>query len=531
MRRHTKPPPKEEPPYPIKEGPLKELASKRFLELHKEKRFAGPFEPDEAPNGIFLSPIFVKEKDLKRNKGLVLMDYSAPKGQSINSEIPKSETYVPFPSIIFFIQLLVTFGPSAWIWVADLENAYYNVWIMKKYSKLFAISWLGKILIPFFMPFGIATGCVTLQKLLDIILLALEIVFPQIFCLNNNALTDHYLDDECGIAPLEHIAWLQCTLWLFVVSVVGLPFSTKKIQTPSKTVILLGFKISILTSSLALREDKASLYLIQVKFLIINFESATIIILQQLTGRLRHASRAIHGATAFVRGLEYQCNKMIAKNFPRNKKFTLSNESLHDLKFWSILLPQFNGIPFSYIVKDTSNITITLFTDASGSPKKGLGAWDTLGNFFSIAWSKTKFKDHSLLHKNYNNVLELCALCFSILRLRNIYKNKAVQVYCDNNTAVNWWIFKAPTFKIKYYHFVTYLIRYTTLHCIKNRIFIWVDYISTLENLRADGLSRLKENALGIPQTDFPQKIKFKFTNPIKIINKCFDYCKKYGWI
>ena len=60
MRRHTIPPSKEEPPYPIKDGPLKELASKKFLELYDEKRFEGPY--DERPEGVFLSPILLRRK-------------------------------------------------------------------------------------------------------------------------------------------------------------------------------------------------------------------------------------------------------------------------------------------------------------------------------------------------------------------------------------------------------------------------------------------------------------------------------------
>ena len=97
MRRHTTPPSKAEPPYPIRDGPLKELASKKFIDLYNEKRFIGPFNPDEVPEGTFVSPVFVKEKDLARNKVLVLVDYSSPKGDSINSAIPPEASYVAFP--------------------------------------------------------------------------------------------------------------------------------------------------------------------------------------------------------------------------------------------------------------------------------------------------------------------------------------------------------------------------------------------------------------------------------------------------
>ena len=235
-----------QPPYPIKDGILKELASKKFIDLHAQKRVMGPLNPDEVPEGTFVSPVFVKEKDLSRNKALVLVDYSAPQGNSINSAIPKFESWVEFPSIIFFLQIIVTFGAAAVIWVADLQDAYYNVWIKNEYTNLFGIHWLGKILLPFYMPFGIATGCATLQKLLDIIVQSLEVTFPQIFCFNTSSLTDHYLDDQCGVAPNLTIAWLQCTLYITLVTLIGLPFSPSKIQFPSKFVTLLGFELNII---------------------------------------------------------------------------------------------------------------------------------------------------------------------------------------------------------------------------------------------------------------------------------------------
>ena len=530
MRRHLKPPPKSEPPYPIDDGIFKELASKKFIQLHKQKRIIGPLNPDEVPDGTFISPVFVKEKDLSRNKVLVLIDYSSPKAESINSEIPDYEAWVEFPSIIFFLQIILTFGPSSWIWVADLQDAYYNVWIKRDYTNLFGIQWLGKILLPFFMPFGIATGCTTLQKLLDIVVQALEQVFPQIFCFKSSAITDHYLDDQCGVAPSLSIAWLQCTLYITIVSLIGLPFSPSKIQFPSKFAILLGFELNLVTFTLSLKKKKAKTYLKQVNSLLSDPDSATIKIMQQITGRLRHAARAIHGATAFVRRLEKQTNKLLASGHFKHAPFSLDKEARHDLLFWQILLPNFNGIPFSFIVKRKCDISITLFTDASGAPHKGFGAWDTLGQCFSIPWSNTLLKNSKLLLGNHINVLELITFCVAILSSKKLYKNKAIQLFCDNETACTWWINKAPKFSIRYYNLVAHLIRMTTLHCILNRIFVWVDYINTNNNLRADALSKLNKKALFIPQENFGF-INFHTINPTKILNKFVKVWRSKGWL
>ena len=90
-----------------------------------------------------------------------------------------------------------------------------------------------------------------------------------------------------------------------------------------------------------------------------------------------------------MRGIEEQMHKFIASDYGDFNPYHLSDEAIHDLKFWEALLPNYNGIPFEFIVRDTNCISITLFTDASGNPDLGFGAWDTTGDYYSIEWKKT----------------------------------------------------------------------------------------------------------------------------------------------
>ena len=131
----------------------------------------------------------------------------------------------------------------------------------KKYSKILAIHWQGKVLLPAFMPFGIATGCRTLQLILDVIQQALRISFPKVFCPHGVNLSDHYLDDKGAMHYSEIGAWLQCVLWIVVVWSIGLPFSPSKIQLPRKIVDLLGFTINLTSQSYSLKAKKAISYL------------------------------------------------------------------------------------------------------------------------------------------------------------------------------------------------------------------------------------------------------------------------------
>ena len=522
MMRPLQKPKKEEKPYKIREGPLKELATQKIIQLILEKKLKGPFNREDLRDDIYVSSVFVKEKDLSRKKILLLVDYSSPKGDSINSAILPRYTYVALPKIQFFILLCLQIGKGAMMSVQDLKNAYYNVAIMKEYQRLFGFSWEGKILFPAYMPFGVATGCRTLQKLLDIVNLALRILFPQIFTLNGRPTSHHYLDDEAHVAINSTQAWLQCTLYILLVTIIGFPIDIAKVQFPSFHVTLLGFELNLLSFELSLKSNKATQYL---KLILIELDYPSRAELHKslkILGRLRHAAKAIHGAAAFVRQLELQIVSLQASDYPSRKFYTYTDGALNDLRFWKILLPKFNGIPFNYVVQSKGTFDLSLFTDASGNPELGFGAWDTFGNFCLINWSTTILNNHPLLSENRNNVLEFVAMVVTIIALRNKYKNKAIHAFSDNSTAVTWLIKKSPKFKIKYYHFVAFLLRTLMLTCIDSRIFIWFDFLPREFNKRADGLSNLRRDALKIihvkPKINEP--LKFSSFNPRSILKK-----------
>ena len=228
MRSPTKPKTQEKP-YKTKDGLLKELASKKLIDLIRQGKLMGPWKREELHDDIYISSVFVKEKDLSRNKILFLVDYSSPEGDSINSAISSEYTYILLPRIKKYLTTVLEVGKNATITILDLENAYYNTLLKKEFQRLFAFEWENLVLIPGYMPFGVATGCATLQKLLDIINLALIKLFPNIFTLKNKPLGDHYLDHECFIAKNMVQAWLQNMIYMIATSISGFPMSLNKV--------------------------------------------------------------------------------------------------------------------------------------------------------------------------------------------------------------------------------------------------------------------------------------------------------------
>ena len=127
------------------------------------------------------------------------------------------------------------------------------------------------------------------------------------------------------------------------------------------------------------------------------------------------------------------------------------------------------------------------------SKDKGCGAWDTAGNWFNIKWNKTNLTQTKLLQEIYINELEFLTLTVSLLMLMDQYKNKVIHIWCDNKATVEWLSKKAPSFTNKYHIWVSYLLRKIMLECLKNRVYIWIEYIKSKDNKRADALSRFEE--------------------------------------
>ena len=520
--RSTVKPKSQEKPYKIKDGLLKELASKKLIDLIRQGKLMGPWKKEELHDDIYLSSVFVKEKDLSRNKILLLVDYSSPKGDSINSEIPPRFTYIELPRIRKYLTTILEVGPGATITILDLANAYYNTVLKEEYSRLFSFEFEKLIFIPGYMPFGVATGCRTLQKLLDVINQALVKLFPEIFTLKNKPLGDHYLDDECLIAKNMVQSWLQNIIYMIVCTISGFPMSLNKVQFPTYKGQLLGFDLDLIDLILSLKEKKAKAYYKDVKSERENPHKATLKKSKKIIGRLRYASTAIHNASAFIRQLEEQCVYLTSISYPEHKPYSYNEGALSDLQFWEVLLPNFNGIPFSYICKDMKNFDAYLFTDASGAKDLGCGGWDSFGSSFSFSWSSSILKDHPLVLNNCNNILEFLTMVLAVLANKKLYANKSIRAYCDNATAVTWLIKKSPKFKIKYYSFVAFLLRTLNLSLIEQRTFIYFNYIARDNNVRADALSKLKPRALFVPQIK-PNVKDVIFKNPInprKVLSK-----------
>ena len=119
----------------------------------------GAYNLDDLPKfkyPIHVSPISAKLKS--SGKAMMLVDESAPKGDSINSAIRPEDKYVTYTSFVQLCELLKRIGKRGWIWVIDAVDAYYRIPIQERFQHLFGIIWLNKLLIYKCLSFGLSTA-------------------------------------------------------------------------------------------------------------------------------------------------------------------------------------------------------------------------------------------------------------------------------------------------------------------------------------------------------------------------------------
>ena len=101
----------------------------------------GPYKMGELdPSTYILSPFGAVTQ---KNKVRPIINYSSPKKskKSINSHIDDKYKSVKYISLFEVVKLFHSLGPGAYVWAADLKDAYLIVPIKEKDHKLMAFQW------------------------------------------------------------------------------------------------------------------------------------------------------------------------------------------------------------------------------------------------------------------------------------------------------------------------------------------------------------------------------------------------------
>ncbi|XP_034451457.1 LOW QUALITY PROTEIN: uncharacterized protein LOC117767731 [Hippoglossus hippoglossus] len=304
----------------------------------------------------------------------LIIDLSAPHNStipSINSLIPKEPFSLFYASIDNAIQMIKLAGVGAWLGKADITDAFKVLPLHPSQWHLFCIKWNSKFYYSVKLTFGCRSSPSIFNTLSEALCWILYNSYKLPFVLH---LLDNFLViDFPSSPPARNISAIRN---LF--SELGVPLSEEKTIGPSTHLDFLGITLDSLLMQASLPQEKISRIRAAIKFRSTN----AIITKRDLLSLLGHPNFAMriipHGRSFISRLIELAYS---VQNL--NDLVVLDEGCQADLRFWSLLCEEWNGISFFYNDFVESSDSIQFFTDAA--PSVGFGGFYN-NEWFADVW-------------------------------------------------------------------------------------------------------------------------------------------------
>ena len=299
----------------------------------------------------------------------------------------------------------------------------------------------------------------------------------------------NYLDDFLFLAMLRSLCNRLMKNFMLICEEVGCPIAIEKTEWVSEQIIFLGMMLNgcYLTISIPVEKlVKAQ----NILMLISEKKKVQIQEIQQLTGILNFFHRANVPGRPFTRRMYDNINLRNNKGqvLKNHHHVTLTKGFLKDCAIWHWFLDiaAQDGILLCRPFLDTEAFLhaakLQFASDASLSRKLGMGA--VFRNRWIVSKWGEKFIDKEKLSIEF---LELYALVAGIMMWSKFLSNCRIIVQCDNQAViqmVNKLTTKCPQ--------CMKLIRLLTLDNIMANRCVFVEYVSSKQNILPDALSRLQ---------------------------------------
>ena len=297
-----------------------------------------------------INPIGIILKKNRPNKFRMIINLSAPIGQSVNDAIEPSLCSLQYASVADAARRLQDYGAGALMAKLDLKAAYRMVIVHPADSPLLGIRWRESTLIDRALPFGLRSAPIIFSAVADALACAMHCEGVQYRI--------HYLDDFfCGPANSTSCA-KDVNIAIPLCNRLGLPVAPEKVEGPVIAITFLGIEINSATMTLSLPQDKLTALKARLASWV-GKRRASKRQLQELLGHLNHAAAVVRPGKSFPRYI------IEAMKFPRlPSQFThIDTQCRADILWWSIFVSSWNGV--SLLPPATPNVTI--ISDASGS--------------------------------------------------------------------------------------------------------------------------------------------------------------------
>ena len=316
-------------------------------------RYAGPFT--KPPFKYFVcSPIGLVAKRSPGSYRLI-HDLSYPRGDSVNSSIPKSHTSVAYQNIESVISLVQEHGRHCLMAKADIEDAFRLMCIHPSDYHLLGLYWAGQFYYDRPLPFGCASSCQLFERFST----ALQWVLNRHFLMQN---VSHLLDDFFFVGkPGTEQCQVSLDTFFRICSDINVPIKKEKTHFPSTVIVIYGIEIDSDKMIARLPADKLE----KIRNDLVRFKckrSVTLVELQSLLGLLNFACSVIVPGRAFLRRLY---DLTLGHTNP-SYRITLNADARADLRAWHEFIHEFNGKSCFLFSDWISSDAIKFYSDAAG---------------------------------------------------------------------------------------------------------------------------------------------------------------------
>lgn len=372
-----------------------------------------------------------------------ITDCSKPERYSINNYMNSSAP--PFEyTTIDFVQSMFT--PGCYSATVDISSAYRTVSVNPAHWELQGIRWklngVESFLLDTRLCFGLKCAPFVFSQLSNFI----------VRCLYRRGITGviNYLDDFICVGQTEKECRYVQRVLIHLLHYLGFAVAWKKCTSPSTNTRYLGILFDSLTMQISLPAEKLDSLYSELAFFE-NRTRATVRQIQRLCGILSHCSKVVRGGRTFSQRVI-----QLLKGLDGSKRIRLSTGFHADIRWWSSLVPWFNGsatmIDYNYgcgpcVFSDSSlegyGLVICqgffeMYTDwQAGFYDSQVGPFDwplesdVHGHWKSVEKPLVVSRDDNI------NLLELIPIWLAILRLIPSHRNVHMVIFSDNTQVVN----------------------------------------------------------------------------------------------
>ncbi len=332
----------------------------------------------------------------------------------MNDGIPDSESHIVYESFDSAVSEIRRLGQGSLLAKLDLKDAFRHIPVRQQDWYLLGCHWSGQ----FYYHVVLVFGAKSAPYIFNLFAEALHWIIQR----HIPASLRHYLDDFLPIfAPATPISSAYAAIeWIMALGrQLGLEFQDSKTVWPCTALEFLGLELDTDAMEARMPADKLA-YLGNLLTSWRQKQSCQLRELQSLIGFLQFAAQVIPHARAFIRRLMDFAATFRSGYAVRH----IPGYARADIVWWSVFHSRWNGVMFI----QPSRPTVHVYTDASGSDKKGIGG--IFGSSWFASRVPRRFRKRDIQFK------ELYAALQAVLRWGDLWSGQHVVFHIDNEVIV-----------------------------------------------------------------------------------------------